>query len=252
MRNTLILARVYLMAQARKQTHLATLFAAVILFMMPAYVNSYSVGRLALERIAKDMGLTLISYFGIGMALVLGSTGLREDLVKKTAYGWLARPVSRAGYIGAHFLALGGVLAVSLVLLGLVLTVSVGLLGDYYDPRVSLAVLGYTAEATLILAATLALSTQFESAPAAVGGLTLYLVGGLSSAFLQLVSPTTRPLLKAGQMLVPNLQFFRLKPFVVDSLVLGTDYLAALFLYWMVWLVLFLMLANSWLKGRDL
>ncbi len=93
------LSKLYLLEQIRRQVHLVTLFLAVILLMLPAYVNSFSLGLSAFERVAKDFGLTLISFYAVAMAIFLGVTAVSSDLERRTLYPLLARPIPRWAYL---------------------------------------------------------------------------------------------------------------------------------------------------------
>ena len=79
MTTVLRLSRLYFLGKVRQQVHLATLFLGVILFMLPAYVNAFSLGVHAFERISKDFGLTLIHYFGMGLSILLASSSIHFE-----------------------------------------------------------------------------------------------------------------------------------------------------------------------------
>ena len=133
MMETLILTHLYFLGSVRRQVHLATLFLGAILFMLPAYINAFSLGINAFERVSKDFGLTLIGYFGIAMAILLASTSIPRDLENRSIYPVLARPVRRYQYLLAHYLALVALLACSYLFLGVCLSAAVSALTHELD-----------------------------------------------------------------------------------------------------------------------
>lgn len=247
-----------MLAQIRQQIHLITLFLGVILLMLPAYVNSFSLGVNAFERVAKDFGLTLISFYGVAMAVMLGSSVIPKDLEKKAVYPILGRPISRFQYLLCHFLALAALLLLSMLLLGVCITTSVGILGGVFDFRIFLAVMGYYFETTIILAASLCFSTFASPALAGVMSVFIYMVGGLSNAFIRFFLVEDRgnsvmaSVAQALKLCLPSFQVFRLKDPVVHSLLIPPGYFGGMLVYWMAWLLLFLLLAEWRFSRKDL
>ena len=78
------IARLQLLENIRRQVHLITLFMAFLMLILPAYVNAFSMGLKAFEIASKDFGLTLLGYYGVGMALTLGSSVVPRDIERKT------------------------------------------------------------------------------------------------------------------------------------------------------------------------
>ncbi len=257
MKTIQVLARLYFLGEIRRQVHLVTLFLAVILLMLPAYINTFSLGINAFERVAKDFGLTLISFYGVGMALLLGSSAISRDTESKAIFPILARPVTRFQYVTAHLASITLLLALSLGLLGLCLTVSVSALTKVWDFDCLIATGGYILMSLVLTSACLFFST-FASPPlAGVLGAFIYLVGGLSNAFIRFFLVEDRgSQLNAGlarffKGFLPNFEVFRLKDPMVHNIDLPLGYLPAVSLYGLAWALFFMLAANLVFERKD-
>ncbi len=253
MRAVLALARLYLLGCLRRQVHLATLFLGVVLFMLPAYVNVFSMGSGAIERISKDFGLTLITYFTVAMAVLLGSTSLPADLETRSLYPVLARPLSRGGFLVAHYLAISAMLAGSAVFLCLCLMTSMGLMIRQFDPSLLIALYGAFLQAAVIAALCLMVSVRLRSAAAGVLGALMFLVGNFSADFFRLWLPggmsAIAGVLKA---FLPDLSAFALKDPVIHQVATPPAYLLGITVYGVGWVILLLILARFAFEEVDL
>jgi len=253
--NTMALARLYFLGSLRRQAHLATLFLAAILMMLPAYVNAFSLGVDAFERVSKDFGLTLITYFGVGMTILLSATSIPKDIESRSVYPVLARPIYRIEYVLAHFLAVISLLFLSLLFLGGALTISLGALTRSVDPRILIALVALFCQLAIVASLTVAVSTLASPALAGTVGMFIYLVGSLPAAFIRFflvedrASEFSSTLASGLKAMLPNLSLFNLKDAIVHEIPFNTLYLPATFLYAMLWVSIGL-LAGAVLFGR--
>ncbi len=237
------LTRLYLLGSLRRQAHLATLFLGVVLFMLPAYVNAFSLGVSTFEVVSKDFGLILISYFTLAMAVLLGSTTVPNDREARSIYPVLARPVSRGLYLAAHLLAVVGMLAGSLLFLGACLTLSIGMMVRHFDLSLSVALYGSFLQAVVIAAICMMASIRWSSAVSGALGVVLFIVGHLSGDLFRLIlGPHLGPL---GKALVPDLSVLALKNLVVHGFAIGPLYLLQTTLYASGWACL------AWWAARE-
>ena len=254
----LTLARLQIMENIRRQVHLITLFFGILLLMLPAFVNTFSMGLNGFELVAKDFGLTLIGYYGLIMAIFQGSTVIPTDIERKTIYPILSRPVSRLDYILGQFLGIVVLLFASMLVLGICLTVSVGTLAQHFEWRMLLAVYGSYLECLLVAAVCLCFSTLASPPLAGVIGVFIYLVGGLSDVFIKFFimgdrsAPAVAWLAEHLRDLLPRFGMFHLKLAVVHDFPIDSGFLGALTLYGASWMVLFLLLAALAFSRRDL
>ena len=258
MRQVLLLTQLYLLGSIRRQAHLATLFLGVILLMLPAYVNAFSLGVNAFERVSKDFGLTLIAYFGIAMTILLASSSIPKDLANRSLYPILARPIQRYQYILAHYLALLAQLAYSFVFLGVCLTIALTALTRSLDLLLFIAVFSSFLQCAIVGAITMAVSTVASPALAGTVSAFVYLVGSLPGAFVRFFIVEDRDnnfiatfvtLIKSS---LPNLAIFSLKDPIVHGITLDHRYIFALCIYALIWVALAVVGASILFGKRDL
>lgn len=258
MRSVLEIARLQLLENIRRQVHLITLVMTFIMLALPAYINTFSMGLHAFEIAAKDFGLTLLSYYGVAMALLLGSSVVPRDIERKTIYPLLARPVARVSYLAGQFLGTAVLLLGSMLLLGLALTLGIAPLSETFDWQIMLGTLGYALECTVLVSACLFFST-FSSPPlAGVLGFFLYVVGGMSATFIQFFLVEDRGATQLAwavtqlKHFLPNFEIFRLKYPVVHELNIDPLYHIVETFYALGWSAMFLLLAGIRFEKRDL
>jgi len=252
------IARLQLLENLRRQVHLVTVFMVFIMLMLPAYVNAFSMGLQAFELVAKDFGLTLISYYGVAMALMLGSGVVPRDIERKTIYPILSRPLGRFSYLAGQFLGAAILLAASLLLLTGALAIGIASLSHRMDLNLFGAALGYSLECSVLIAACLCFSTVASPPLAGVMGFFLYIVGGMSGAFIQFFlredrgAPHLARAVEWMQNFFPRFDVFRLKYPVVHGFHIQPQYFVAETFYGLVWITLFLLLAGIRFETRDL
>lgn len=258
MRTILQLSKLYLLASMRKQVHLATLFLAVILFMLPAYVNAFSLGLNAFVRVAEDFGLTLIGYFGIAMAIALGSSSVPKDRETRALYPILARPLSRGGYLLAHYLAALTILAGSLIFLGVCFSLAMAAMTRSLDLGLFTAIYGSFLQAAVVLAVCLAFSVRCSPPLAGTIGAAVFLIGSLSVAFIRFFlvedrgSTFSASLARGLKAALPDLTVFALKDPMVHHLPIPSGYLFAITAYGILWVIVLLLGGYLAFKEVDL
>jgi ABC-type transport system involved in multi-copper enzyme maturation permease subunit len=258
MRSVLEIARLQLLENIRRQVHLVTLFMAFGMLILPSYVNAFSMGLQAFELVAKDFGLTLLSYYGVAMSLLLGSSVVPRDIERKTIYPILSRPLPRVSYLAGQFLGTATLLTASLLLLAGALGLGIFSLSRHYDFDLFWAALGYSLECWVLISACLCFSTIASPPLAGVMGFFLYVIGGMSGAFINFFLRDDRGathLARGVEVLkgfFPSFDVFRLKYPVVHDLPIAWQYHGAEILYALGWVMLFLLLAGLRFEKRDL
>jgi ABC-type transport system involved in multi-copper enzyme maturation permease subunit len=247
------LTRLYLLGSLRRQVHLATLFLGLVLFIMPAYVNAFSLGGSVFERVSKDFGLTLIAYFAIAMAVVLGSTSVPSDVEARSVYPVLARPISRAGFLAAHFLSVVAMLGGSVLFLGLCMSTSLSVIMRQVDPTLLPGLYGSFLQAAVVGGVCLLFSVRFSPSLAGSVGVLVYLAGSLSKDFLGLWLPDQMSR-AAGALkaMLPDLSALALKDAVVNHAAIPPEYLLFMTVYSVGWMGLTLILAYIAFQEVDL
>ena len=250
-----VLARLYVTESVRRQLHLITLFLAVLVLVLPNLFNVF--GMTGFDRVTKDVALTLLSLYAVGMALFLGSTALPLDVERRTLHPLLARPISRMQYLLGKFLGYLCVMSLSMLLLGLALVSALSTLGAHTDPRVLIPVGMSILEAGVLGAFCLFASTFASPALAGVMGAFLYLVAGLPQTFIDffLSTGSTRIqgiFVRGFRLFTPHFDVLHLKDPIVHGEPVPGAYLAAAAAYGLAWMLLFLLLADWSFERRDL
>lgn len=258
MRQALRLSKLYLLGSLRRQVHLGTILVAILLLLLPSYVNTFSLGLGAYQRVSKDFGLTIITLFGVAMAILLGSTSVPRELSNKAVYSLLARPLSRGSYLAAHLLALMALLAISLLLLGTSLTAALSYLDRSFDPSVLIGTYGAFLQTAVLAAVCLAFSVKCSPPLAGTVGAATFLIGNISPAFIRFFLVEDRDsifaaaLAKALKAVVPNLSLFNIKDPMVHGLALPHGYLLSVSYYAAIWVFLVLAVAHFIFRRVDL
>lgn len=258
MRQALALSRLYLVGHLRRQIHLATFMLAALLLLLPSYVDAFSLGLHSFERVAKEFGLTAIAYFGVGMAILVGSTSIAKDLETRAIYPVLARPVSRGIYLLAHFLAMAVLLTASVLLLYACFAGALFVKSGQKDFAIGIAVYASLLQAILVGTVCLVFSVRASPPLAGTVGAAVFLIGNLSGAFIRFFlvedrgSAHSATLAKGLKAIMPDLTLFGLKDVAVHSLKLYPGYLPAISYNAFIWVVLLLLLGRIAFQRVDL
>lgn len=258
MTSVFAMTKLYFLGSVRRQVHLATVFLGLILLGLPAYVNAFSLGQNAFERVSTDFGLTLIGYFAVGMALTLASSSIPKDIENRSLYPILARPVTRAGYILAHFLAIAVLLGLSLLFLAVCLSVALSVLTKKPEFGIFVAVAANYATACIVASVTLCISTIASPALAGTVGAFVFLVGSLPGAFIRFFlvedrdSAFSATLANGLKSLLPDLSVLSLKDPIVHHIEFSHAYLPAAATYAVLWMAIPLLAATLMFGKRDL
>ena len=252
MKPILAATKLYLLGCFRQQIHLCTLFLSVLLFLLPAYINAFSLGMDMFEQVTTDFGLTLIGYFLLGLGLLLGSTSLPEEVETRRLYPVLARSISRTGFLSAHLLAILSVLALSGLVLGFCLAGSLGLLTRSFNPWIFQGILGSFLQSAIVASLCLACSVRLSPALSAAVGLSVFVVGSLSGDLLVLFVGSSGGVASLLKATLPDLSSLALKQSAVERLQLPLGQMFALTLYACGWVGFSLLAARTTFEEVDL
>ena len=258
MLSLLEVARVQLLENVRRQVHLVTLFMSAAMLMLPAYINAFSMGLSAFSLVTKDFGLTMISYYGIAMALLLGSSVVPRDIERKTIYPILSRPLGRVTYLAGQFLGTAALVSGSLFLVTFFMALGLASLSHEFEGRLFAEAWGYSLESSLVVAICMCFSVVASPPLAGILGFFVYMIGGMSNTFIQFFLREDRgaDLVADGvetlQRFLPNFSIFRLKYPVVHSFNIDPQYHGAETLYAALWILMFLLAAGIRFETKDL
>ena len=252
------LSYLYLLGHLRRHVYAGSLLTALLLFGLPSYVEAFSLGTNSFERVSKEFGITLIGFYAIAIAIVLGSTTVARDLQTRALYPILARPISRGTYLTGHVLALALVLALTLFLLTSSLTFALGLKTGRLDLSVGIASYGIFLQSLLVGAFCAVASLRCSPALAGTLGAAVYLIGNLSGAFIRFFlvedrgSAISAAAAKGLKGALPNLTLFGLKDPMVHNIGLPPGYLLSISYYGFIWLTIVLLIGVLLFRRVDL
>ncbi len=247
--------RLSILESIRRQVHLITLFLGVILLIIPSLVNAFNMG--APERVVKDIGLTLVGYYGVALMLFLSSAAIPTEIERHTIFPLMARPMSRLDFVIAKFLSVSIIVAVSLVLLGTCVLGAMATFLKEVDWRIYMVIGEYLLEDMVLGAACIFFSTIASPVLAAVLGVFIYMVGGLPQTFIDFFlktesSQVTARLTQFFKLFMPHFEFFQIKDAVAHNDVIQPGFLVATVPYALGWIALYLVLAGLSFERKDL
>ena len=234
------------------------LFWGILVFALLLFLSTMVVSELSFaekEKIIADLGLSLISAFGLIAAVILGTDLIYRDIQNGTIQIILARPVKRWKYVAGKYLGLMAIIGVNLLLLSLmllfVLLIYVG------KPCIYLLRSLYTIFLELSLIASIGVffstfsTSQLLSSLVTLG---LFIIGhsldilrmsaGKSGKFLGF-------LLKSLAVIFPDLDFYDIKIKVIHGLPLESSYYGEILLYTLGYVIFILFLASLIMERRE-
>lgn len=213
MRNILSIAvNVIKDAARRKVFYIVFLFGLAVVALSPL-LPTFELGARA--QFLRDISLSLVSLFGVVLAVILSAGQISGDVDRRTIYNILSKPVSRLQYMAGKYLGVLATLAGILVVMGLEILLLIYVRVGVFTPVVFQGVFAVFLESAVIAAFCLCLST-FATVPVNVFATILfYLVchvktGFLNQVLLEGTNGVVRVLAWGFYYIVPNLENFNL------------------------------------------
>lgn len=257
LRSLLVVTKLSVLGHLRRQVLIFTLVMLFVMLLIPAYINLFSLGVRGLDRMVKDFGVTVITYYGVFLSIALASSAIPREIEMKTIYPLLAKPVPRIVFVFAHWLAVTAIAVGSMFALVTVLLVATKMMVGAYDIRLYLAIFFAGLEVSIIAAACVAASTKVSPPLAATIGAFIFILGGLSNTFIEFFLIEDRSstamvwFVQFLKGLLPNLNLLHVKSAVVQALEIPVSYTIEMFFYSMGWSSFMLMVGNMFFVKRD-
>jgi ABC-type transport system involved in multi-copper enzyme maturation permease subunit len=166
-------------------------------------------------RLTVDLGLSAISFLGLLVVLMVGTSLVAKEIERRTIFNLLSRPIARPVYLAGKWAGLAGALWVVALALGAALW---GLLAATGHGRDALPILEAVYLAGLELTIVTAIAVMFSalSTPvlSALYTLAFFLVGQWSDdlrRFAEQAPGAMRTVLEVVANLVPNLPLFNMR-----------------------------------------
>jgi len=206
-------------------------------------------------KIIRDVGLASISFFGVLMAVLMGTGLVYKEIDKKTIYTLLAKPISRTQFILGKFLGLVLTLFImtalmTVIFLGLVFAHS-GKVETSLLPAVYFSFL----ECVLVTAVAILFSTFSTPILSSIFSLAFFLIGhlswGLELLLRKIVAPASRAAVLTLYRVLPDLENFSVRTEVVHGLPVPAALFLNATLYGLVYTAFLLGLAILVFRRRD-
>ena len=207
------------------------------------------------EKIIKDIGLSVISVFGVLTVVFVGVSLVFKEIQRKTVYSLLANPVRRWQFIVGKFGGLLAVLAMNLFLAALALFAILLWRGESPWPLLP-AILLILVELAMVTAFALLFFSLTNPVLAASFTASIYIVGHLTWS-LQLLKEwipegSGRWLCDLFYVLLPNLERLNLKAQAVQGIAPAPGIVPLALLYGVGYSVLVLALACLAFERKEL
>lgn len=195
-------------------------FFAVLLLLGARLLPDLSAG--AEFKLILDLGLGVISLFGLVIAVFLGTSLLNKEIEKRTIFILIAKPLGRGEFIFGKHLGLAAVLALlvglmSVCFFGIILLQRVPV-GELAGGLLMSLVFAYL-ELLLIVAAALFFGSFASSVMASIFTLSLYLMGHFTQDLLRLgqisKNASVEQITRAIYLVLPDLERLNLRNGVV-------------------------------------
>ena len=244
---------------------------AMVVFAVVLMAASFLIGQMTAGqdmKIIKDLGLAALSIFGLFIAVFIGIGLVSKEVEKKSVFGVLSKPMSRAQFILGKYAGLVMSLAVNISVMTaayyLVLFYMQSIATDAQragwpaaalDPRLLLAIGLIFAELMLITALALFFSTFSSPLLSAVLTLGLWVAGHFNADLRNfgtvVDSVAVAAIAKAAYYTLPNLAPFDVKAEAVYGMPISIGSAAYTLLYAAIYITILLTAAIAVFRRRD-
>jgi ABC-type transport system involved in multi-copper enzyme maturation permease subunit len=243
----------------------------LVVFAILLIASSYLIGQLTAGqdvKIIKDLGLAATSIFGLFIAIFIGIGLVSKEVERRSIYGLLSKPVSRAQFIIGKYAGLVLTLAVNVSVMAIAFyvilaylvwteppTIRAGWDAPGMDPALLKAVLLIFIELMLVTAVALFFSTFSTPILSAAMTFGLYVAGHFNADlknFEHVVSSKAAARLARGAYhVLPDLSAFDVKTQVVHGLPVPLGYLGTTAAYGLTYVAALLLVSTFIFSRRD-
>lgn len=244
-----------------------TMVVFAVLMMAASYLISELTAGQDLK-IIKDLGLAAMSVFGLVIAVFIGIGLVSKEVERKSVFGLLTKPVTRAQFILGKYLGLVTTLAVNLSVMTVayygVLFYMNGLATEAMragwpvpatDPRLLVAVALIMGELAMVTAIALMFSTFSSPLLSAMLTLGLWVSGHFNGDLRQFEQVVDQPavawIARGLYYVLPNLAPFNVKAEVVYGMPVSASHVGFTLLYALIYIAALLVAAVAIFRRRD-
>ncbi len=233
----------------------ATIFAAGIALVIASLVFQ-ELAASQESRVLIDVGLAFIALVSVALAAIVPLSTVAREIDTRQVHLVLARPISRAAYVSARFLASAALIVITNVALGAVLAGLLVVTGAANDaPTVLLAAIFNSFEALIIVSFAILFGVNSSVAVSSLLIILVFILGRLAYALDAVITAkldgTTEQLALLATRLLPAFGRFDLTPALHGVPLDGASLLRSA-AYGLVYAAAVLSLAAWRLQKRDL
>jgi ABC-type transport system involved in multi-copper enzyme maturation permease subunit len=250
---TLLIARNTFREAMRDRLLAGVLAAGVALLAFTQLLGPIAMGEE--RRLTIDLGLSGISWLGLLVVLLVGTSLVAKELERRTIFNLLSRPISRPSYLVGKWAGLSATLWVVALGIGLGLAALVAARGDArFVPGVLQAVVLTGLELTVMTSLAVlcsALSTPVLSALYTLG---FYIVGQWSydlRLFAAKAPAALQVMLETVANLAPNLPLFNARTVAAGGHMTSAEHFGFALAYAVLYSAAVLGLAAAAFESRD-
>lgn len=138
------------------------LLYTILLFACVLILSAWAIGQLSMHeelRVARDLGLAGISFFGVLLSIVAGVNLVYQEIERKTVYALLSKPIRRWEFVAGKYLGVALTLFVQMGLMAVVLAITLRVQGAVFSAILVRAVLLLYLEVMVVTAVAVLFST---------------------------------------------------------------------------------------------
>jgi ABC-type transport system involved in multi-copper enzyme maturation permease subunit len=208
------------------------------------------------DRMLKDLGLTVITGFGLLLAIFMGVSLIQPEVERRTIYALLAKPVRRLEFVLGKYAGTIVVLALAMIVMGVVLVGSLFLKQGVWSPELLIALVGVFFALMIMAALVMMISTFASTLMSVIAGFLFWSIG-YAQTYLQHLSahadnPVSVRVLDTISAVLPNFTYLDLRLAVVDGLSIPAQLLGKMALYGVGYAAVVLAIAAVLFNEREL
>ncbi len=251
--NAVLIARNTFREAARDRLLIAALGAGAALLSATQMLAPLALGEGL--RLTVDLGLSGITFIGLALVLLVGTSMVGKEIDKRTIYNLLSRPVSRRSYLVGKWAGLAAALWIVALAMGAALVLLLLTRGQAgHIPSVIQAVYLAGLELSVVTAVAVLFSAVSTPALSALYTIGLFLVGQWSydlREFAARFPSGIRTMCEMLAALAPNLPVFNIRTLAADGTVAPALHLVIATVYAAAYCAGALALATAALETRD-
>ena len=254
MKNTYVIAKFTFIEVYRSKIMIGLLILAMSLLLVTYIASEFAYGAPA--KIALDFSVGIMSFSNLMVSIFLGATLISKEIESKTLYMILSRPLSRNSFLIGKVLGLSSVLVFNTLFLTLVGFLVFTFLGGSTDSLFITTALFSLLEAIIIMCFGVLFSLITNVVLSVIFTL-MVLIAGHSfnesmSNFFAKTNPFFSSILKFTSFILPDLERFNLKDFLIYRQNLDPNFISFNFVYGVVYLLIMLILISFVFKNKNL